>query len=65
MVRAVKIGLTLMTLSYIALVVYIYIEINLRQNEACGIPPIKGCIERHDINYAPTPEPEEMVVSSF
>jgi hypothetical protein len=52
-----------MTLGYIAFVIYIFVEINLNQNKACGIPPIKGCIEHDAIRY--TPMPHEPVVTFF
>lgn len=70
MVLITKIGVALIIIGYLVAVAFIFIQINLKQNHACGIPPIDGCIE-HDTILYPTPYPVEepdlpgTIVSSY
>jgi hypothetical protein len=60
----VKIFFSVLTIAYLAFVIFIFWTINVQKNHACGIPPIPGCIEKATyVQPTPLAQPEEQLVS--
>lgn len=50
----IKVCIIVIIIAYLAIVGFIFYNVNVKQNQWCGIPPIRGCVN-HDNTIHPTP----------